>query len=223
MRYLFLALVVFLTSCGPEIINRRTKRDKITYKRAGSVTLNVQATSGTLYATATSITYTETSSGTVNLNEGSLNTTPTPVDDDANGDTIDLGSLAMGTIKINNLNQCGAGGTDKCTSAIVRIYTNDLGGANADLGGFVNITENYEGQPVTVTGSSGDVVIGHKVDNAVTLSTYTIPPGDKRLRNKDFINAGQSLSFPMSVDFDNAGVGDYSMSLEIEVALGPAS
>jgi hypothetical protein len=223
MRYLFLVLTFLLTACGPEFMNKRTKRDKMTYKKAGSVTLDVNTSSGAYYATATTITYTETSSGTVGIDEGSLNTTPTPSEDDTNGDTVDLGSLTMGSIKINNLNQCGAGGTDKCTSAIIRVYTNDLGGADVDLGGFVNITDHYDGQPVTITGSSGDAVIGHKVDNAVTVSTYTIPPGDRRLRNKDFTDAGQSLSFPMVVDFNNAGVGDYSMSIEIEVALGPAS
>ena len=215
---------IFLIGCGLKTIDRRTKGG-MTYKRVGGTTLKVKTTKGKLYATATSITYTETSSGIVSLNEGSLNTTPSVTEDDedgGNGDTIDLGNLRMGTLKVNNLYQCGSGGTDKCTSAIIRVYTNDITG-HEGLGGFVNTTYSYGDQPVTITGSSGDVTIGHLVGNANTLSTYTIPANDNRLRKRDFRNASQQLIFPMTVDFNNGGIGDYEMSIEIEVALGPAS
>jgi hypothetical protein len=250
MRY-FLIIAAFLVGCGPEIEDKRRpyvphhhhphhhhddgpsdhtheeveeheEIDHSLYKVVGRVTINAKMTSGQLYATATSITYTSTASNTVTLNESSLNTSPSESSD---GESIDLGELAMSVIKVNNLKQCNPGGNTQCTSAIIRTYTNDISG-HANIGGFVNKTESYKGGDIKIkkTGDSGtDSVIGHLVGSALTLSSYTIPANDKKLTASDFTGASQLTSFPMEVDFSNAGVGDYEASIEIEVALGPSS
>lgn len=215
----FISLILFGCGNNVETVNKRSRFQKdvpisqstLNYKVIGNITVDVASIVGLSLTQA--ITYTSTSTSTLSIINGDL-TTPS---EDVDGNILDLGRLSINKLKINKLKICGASGHDKCTSAIIRIYTNDLGGANVGLGGFVNITENYAEAPITVTGYSGDAIVGHTLANATLLNEYTIPNSDKKLTQTDF----SLISFPLVVDFSNAGAGDYQMSIELEVAVGP--
>ena len=245
MKY-FLLIVFFLVGCGPDIEDKRTPRDRHQhpphhhhddgpdkhehkdvdtsgYVVVGSVTINVDMGAEGLYVgpAAETITYTTANQQNVDLNAASLNNSPTEA---LNGLSIDLGSIDLSNIKVNKLKVCGAGGVEKCTSAIIRVYTNAITG-HAAIEGFVNKDDDY-GVPVNITKTGATTAaIGHLVAGAVTLSTYTIPASDNKLTTSDFTGANptaQLVDFPLTVDFSNGGFGSYEMNITVEIALGPA-
>jgi len=219
LRTLIMILIFIILGCGNETHNRRsgvskrapTPQDTIDYKVVSNITIDVKALSS--LSLTSNITYTSSITSTMSIINSDL-ITPS---EDTDGNILNLGSLSIDIIKVNHLKICGAGGNEKCTSAIIRVYTNDLGGANTGLDGFVNITDNYAEAPVNIMSSSGSAVVGHTLTNATLLTTYTIPAKDNKLTQDDFT----MTSFPLTVDFSNAGAGDYQMSIELEVAVGP--
>ena len=215
MKIGLIIMALLLTACGSDTVDKRSHGILMKYVAVGNATIDIYGISGLCLAEV--INYTSTATSTIGIDTAGL-LTPT---EDASGEFIDLGALGLDSIKVNTLKVCGVSGRDKCTSAIIRMYTNDLGGADTGFGGFVNTTDNYAEAPVTVTGTSGDVVIGHTLSAANTLSSYTIPVADRKLILSDFTDNTQLVSFPIIVDFSNAGAGAYEMSIEIEVAVGP--
>jgi len=222
MKLLLLSWALLsIVGCSASIHDGRTMADGIIdrvpaittsdFTTVATVRLNVYRVSGLQLA---DITYTSSASASVTEDVSAL-ISPT---EDVDGLTLDLGSYGLSGIRINQLSVCGAG-TEKCTAAQIIAYTVDLGGANAGLGGFVNITENYGGNDVTISGTGGDATLGHTVSNANVLSSYTITGADRKLSADDFTSAGQLVVFPLEVDFSNAGVGDYQMQIEIAVQL----
>lgn len=155
------------------------------------------------------ITYTSVSVNQITLNTANLASSPT---EDANS-VLDLGSFSLSNLKINDLNQCGTG-TQKCTTVRIALYTADLGGANAGLGGFVNTSYNYGGQDVTISattgGASETVLLGS--GNAVGIETVD-STSLNRVTQANFVNG----PYLLEADFSNAGEGLYEMNLVIDI------
>lgn len=129
------------------------------------------------------------------------------------GDTIVLGNIDISDLRVNDLYVCGAG-SDKCTTAVVRVYTTELSGYEG-ISGFVNTDDSY-GIDVTVSESGGlSGVAGLDVAGSVTVDSYTIPSNDKKLTTADF----SGVSYDFVADGTNAGAGSYEMSVTIEIAV----
>lgn len=148
------------------------------------------------------ITYTEPEAG-------KFETTPSILASADGEDAISLGSIIIDTINVNKLKVCG-GGSDKCTSSIIRMYTTEVSG-HPGISGFVNTTTG-EGVPFLADGNT----VGLSTSGATTLDSYTIPASDKKLRNGDF----SDLTYTLGVDTSNAEAGDYELDLVLELLLG---
>lgn len=196
------ALLFVGCSCGPDIVDRRTKRTKpvIDWVVVDTATITIKSSPG-LYAVNpvdVNIVWTEPSRGNFEVDCGVITV------DDTDPDLLAIGTCVINTIRVNNLNICG-GGSDKCTVGAIRMYTV---GAHE---GFVNTTEGY-GVPFLADGN----VVGLTSSNALALDSYTIPSNDRRLRNNDFTD----LSYDLTIDMGNAGIGDYEVDVTIELLLG---
>lgn len=200
--FILILMAMVGCSCG-DIIDHRTKTPSPvkTWKVIATTNIHVDTLRG-LAAVApinTNITYTEPTKGTFTLDTSGLATTITDLD------TISLGTVALDTVNINRLKICGVGEDEKCTSALIRIYTT---GAHA---GFINTTEGY-GVPFT----ADTVSVGLDAAGAIALDSYTIPASDRKLRNNDFTDT----SWDLSIDMGNAEAGDYEIDIVIEFLLG---
>lgn len=129
------------------------------------------------------------------------------------GDTLDLGSVTITDLKANKLKVCGPGNNQKCTQAVIRAYTTELVGFEG-IEGFVNKTDLY-GVPVSFGPTTASESVGLSSANAGILQSYTIPFNDNKLTQSDFAD----LDYVGAVDFSNAGVGSYEMTLVIELAV----
>lgn len=155
------------------------------------------------------VTYVQAENSTMTLNTTAL--VPSMSTD---GNTLDLGSITISDLRANKLKICGAGGNEKCTSAIIRIYTQELVGF-AGIGGFVNKTDGY-GIDTYAGKSTADTLVGLTSTNAATVQSYTIPSSDNKINLSDF----PSPTYLMEVDFSNGGAGSYEMTIIVELALG---
>lgn len=215
MRILLILLAI---SCGPKLDykNNRTATDKMKYKKVSSSTILINQEKNLGLNSTEIINYTSNITNTTTVDVSNIN-----IVEGDDGYIIDIGSIGMKKIKVNNLKQCGLSGTEKCTSAIIRVYLNDLGGLDAGLSGFVNTDEHYSGGDIKITGTDGQSVLGLNVGNAITVASYTIPNNDRKLTKRDFTNNSQVVDYPIVINFEDAGHGKYTASIEIEVALGP--
>ena len=195
-----------LMSCG-SIVDRRTKRSppvSLDYILVGTTKITIRSVEGT-YAVSpvnANVTYTEPETG-------KFQTTSNIIAAADGEDAISLGSVVVDAININKLKICG-GGSDKCTSSIIRMYTTPVTG-HPGISGFVNTTTG-EGTPFNADGVS----VGLGTGGATTLDSYTIPGSDLKLRNNDF----SDLTYTLSIDTSNAEAGDYELDLVLELLLG---
>lgn len=208
MRTLLL-LILFSTACG-NIQDKRVKRKHkpptpTNYIVVGKATITIS--NGCNFCAVNpvnaNVTYTEPE-------RGKFEVTPNIVASEDVEGTLNLGTLAIDKIDVNKLEICGVGGDEKCTSSIIRMYTTAITG-HPGIAGFVNTIEGY-GLDFT----ADSVTIGLDTGGATTLNQYTIPAGDRRLRNNDFTD----LSYDLEVDLENAGVGNYEMDIVLELLVG---
>lgn len=125
------------------------------------------------------------------------------------GDNLNFGQLLLSNLDDNDLKVCGVGGTQKCTKAIIRMYT------TGSTPGFVNTTDSY-GLPVYSGPMNSTTPLGLNVAGSVIVEQVTISASKHRLKNTDFTNT----SYPVTVDFSNGGAGSYQMVFVMEYALG---
>lgn len=234
MQALLLILIMFLTlaSCGETYefarINRDTKvshippvgsyipiaRAYITVKKgkSGNIVKALKFLSpvSTAYAAvAAAVTYVSIANTTFVVDTSTL----VPVlSGDAN--TLDLGSVTVTDLKTNQLKICGVGGNQKCTEAIIRVYTTELAGF-AGISGFVNKDDSY-GVDLFSGKGIADQLTGLDAIGSVTVQSFVIVANDKKLSLADF----PSPTYLVEVDFSNAGAGNYEVTYVIELALG---
>lgn len=227
MRYLLgLCLLLLLFSCGnkpnnPNPIGKRGFDNYVPVARAyisigkdpsiAQKVLDALNPISSAYAATqnVSIVYTAAESATLTLNTAGV--VPT-LSGDTN--TLDLGIIIATTVRTNKLKICGAGGNEKCTSAIIRAYTADVIGSEG-IAGFVNTTDGY-GVPAFIGPVTASDLLGLGLSSPVVLDEYVIPSNVNKLTESLFTD----LDYVASVDFSNAGSGDYEMTLVIELALG---
>lgn len=221
MKYLIMALLMSACSCGADDIRTKKKHeqdrievDHSKYKTIASATVNINGKSLSLarnsYSLAptpidSDIIYVNPEKGKFELEPGTIN--PVEAVDE---DSIDMGTVEVSNININKLDICDPGGNTKCTSAIIRIYTVEQPGWPG-IEGFVNTDDGY-GLPILADGAN----IGLGVAGAVTLDSYVIPANRRRVKGSHFTD----LIYAVIVDLDNAGNGNYAVTLRIEIAIG---
>lgn len=210
MRILsILALCLFFVSCGSE--RTRNPRAPGPIPKDKFITLakaEVTITNAPGLFLASTINYTVPLANAFGLDVSGV--APAEV-----GDTIVIGNIDISDLRINDLYVCGSG-TDKCTTAVVRVYTTELSGYEG-ISGFVNTDDNYS-IDVTVSESGGlSGTVGLDVAGSVTVDSYTIPSNDRKLTIADF--SGVSYDFVAGDIDNNAGVGSYEMSVTIEIAV----
>lgn len=123
------------------------------------------------------------------------------------GETLSLGSVSLASLSDNNLKICGVGGNQKCTSAIIRVYT------TGSVAGFVH-TDGY-GAPVFAGLLNPNSPVGLNTAGSVQVQTYTIPANKNKVKLSDF----PSPTYSVTSDFSNAGSGNYSMVFVVEYVL----
>jgi hypothetical protein len=126
-----------------------------------------------------------------------------------NGDTLSLGYVSLNSLSDNHLKICGNNSNQKCTQAIIRVYT------TGSISGFVNTADSY-GLPVYAGSLDPNSAVGLNAAGSVQVQTYTIPANKNKITIADF----PSPSYNVSSDFSNAGSGLYSMTFVVEYALG---
>lgn len=116
------------------------------------------------------------------------------------------GSLSVIRLRDNNLSVCGSG-KERCTTAEIRVYTQDAGSD-----GLWNASDGY-GLPISAGGKS----VRYGSGSAVVLGQADI----RSLRTVTLANftSDASLEIPVTVDFSGAGAGDYSATLVLEYIL----
>lgn len=123
------------------------------------------------------------------------------------GDTLSLGSVALGSLSDNDLRVCG-NGNQKCTQAVIRVYTTGA------VAGFVHESEEY-GVPVYAGNLNPTTEVGLGAANSVQVQVVTIANNVNRLRLSNF----PSPTYPVSADFTNGGSGAYTMNFVVEYVL----
>lgn len=124
-------------------------------------------------------------------------------------DPLSFGSIRVSVLSDNQLRVCGTGGNQKCTYAILRVYTTGTAGP-----GLYNAADSW-GAPITST-LTAPLSVGLDAANAAVMQTYTIPGSKRTLRLVDF---SPSPTYGIHVDFTDAGAGTYSTTLVVEYAL----
>ncbi len=122
---------------------------------------------------------------------------------------LDFGTIALATLTDNDLKVCGAGGNQKCNTALLRMYT--TGTAKA---GLYNAADDY-GLPITATLTT-PLTVGLGVANAAIMQTLSLPANKRVVRKADFSPAP---TYNMKIDFTDAGVGSFSTTIVLEYAL----
>jgi len=210
---LFALLLGVLASCGgPSMIDRRSPnnpnipqqvdQDAVVVIAVASFEVNVNPAE--LYATSKVVNITLSPN-----TQFSIDTTAFVVPTPAN-ELLSFGNLTVNVAFTNQLKLCGTGGHQKCTKALLQMYTSGVAGA-----GFWNTVDGY-GAPMTA-GLAGELqTINLSQASAVTLESWTIPSNRNTLRLSDFTPAPVFL---VSGDFTDAGEGAYSTTINVALAL----
>jgi hypothetical protein len=175
-----------------DLRTKRSNHDRLILVR--SATLDIRSGYNAVGPIDTVINYTEPERG-----KFEIDFIPSGIDIDE--DTLDIGDLVVTKINVNKLRICGPSGTSKCTLAVIQVNT-------VDEDGFYNSTWDYslpmfaDTTSITTTPS--------------TISSYTIPTGDRRLRNNDF----GDLEYSITSDLGNAGTGIFESTITIKLLLG---
>jgi hypothetical protein len=120
---------------------------------------------------------------------------------------VSFRSLDITDLKDNNLSVCGPTGNGACSTASIRVYTTGTPGS-----GLWNLAESY-GLPITASGG----VVGLGASAAHVIKSVPLS-GIRNLKLKDFTSE-KSLPIPVSVNFDDAGMGDFSTTVVVEYVL----
>ena len=219
MKRVAVLLALLMASCGGvERVDKRTYRtgnttDWKVIDRAvvsAQITTDYSSMAAVINAsTTTVVTYTVAEAKTFNLDLAAL--VPAEIND---GDTLSFGTIEVDNLKVNKLKQCGPGDDQKCTSAIVRVYTEEVVGFPG-ISGMVNKDEGYS-VPINAGEGSPSESVGLTDTNAAIVDSYTIPANDRKLRPNDF----NGMTYVLESDFSNAGAGDYEATIVIELAVG---
>ncbi len=123
---------------------------------------------------------------------------------------ISFGEFSLNKLRDNKMNVCGNSGTDRCVEAAIRVYTQGTPDS-----GFWHAADAY-GAPIT----SDTFDVGLDAANAAIVATFSIPNRKRVVRLKDFTGDNTvPLLIPISVNFDDAGAGDYSSEFVVEYVL----
>lgn len=120
-------------------------------------------------------------------------------------DILDFGTLTITSLFTNDLKKCGNNGNQKCTKALLRIYTTGAGA------GFWNSFDGY-GMPLLANNTE----VGLNASGSVIMQTYNIPNN----RNTVTLSNFPSPTYSIKGDFTNAGAGSYGTTINVELALG---
>lgn len=153
------------------------------------------------------VTYVVSNQSSITIDTNSL----IPVES-GDGETLDLGSLTITQLRANKLNICGTG-NQKCTQAVIRVYTQELVGYTG-ISGFVNTDDSY-GADVYFGQTTASELVGLTSTNSAIVQSYSIPANDNKIGLSDF----PSPTYLGEVDLSNAGSGNYEMMLVVELAL----
>jgi hypothetical protein len=131
--------------------------------------------------------------------------------------TMDNSVLSFGSIKVtnastNHLKACGTGGNQRCTKALLRVYTSGVAGT-----GFWNTMDGY-GAPMDAGLSGSLQVVGLGPSAAIVTEQITIPGNRNTVKITDF---SPTPVFLFQGDFSDAGDGSYSTTINIDLALAP--
>lgn len=124
---------------------------------------------------------------------------------------LSFGKLSISNLSDNSLKVCGISGNQRCTNALIRVYTKDAAGE-----GLWNLDEGY-GIPILVGLSGGtSSSVGLNASGATVLQTVAIPNNQHTMKETDF---NPAPSYDVNVDFRLAGSGTFATTLVIEYAL----
>jgi len=215
------ALVICFVSCGPDKIDLRggkTPKESDLKPNPGPTLDNaivrarffvpLQTSDETVsFLAGRSVRVVQPITGTVapavrfEVNADNFVTPPDPIDLES------YGTLDVDRLRDNNLRVCGQNGDQKCQPEYIRIYTEGTPGP-----GLWNTAGQY-GIPILSDASE----VGLDPANAYVVGTFQI--GARRVvRLRNFADPGPLL-IPVSVDFSDAGAGEYASTLVIEYCL----
>lgn len=213
MKKLFLLIaILFSYGCGTDVDNQRSSPkspEEMDWKVIGKVYLTTQIDRNLALQQTEVVTYVSATTSQFSADPAGI----VPVES-VDGETLDLGSVTLDQLKVNDLDQCGVGNDEKCTSAVIRVYTTEVTGF-IGIDGFVNTDQSY-GVPVLAGEGTATESVGLTDTNAAFVDTYTIPANDRKLTTGDF----NGVTYELEVDFTNGGAGSYEMNLVIELAVG---
>ncbi len=210
-RVLFLFCVALLAACGKssnnpldgvrpdEYVVRAHAEFQVTANTAG------EAIARSAISQTQPVSVTLAASTTMTLDNSSF-VAPTIT----NG-VMDFGNLKISALADNNLKVCGAGGNQKCGTALFRIFTQGVAGA-----GIFNAADNF-GAPLSATLTT-PLTVGLLVANAAVMQTTTIAANKNVVRLSDFT---PTPTYNIKADFTNAGAGSYTTTIVVEYALAP--
>ena len=166
-----------------------------------------------------SVTYTNPGVTTFTVNTSQLGNAITTT-----GDTLNLGTVSIGSLDDNTIRVCTGAPAQRCNRLYIRVFT--LGTATGGItgvAGFINksLTTDpyglpvYAGSVITPLGFNASPTAA-TVSGAATVYTYTIPNNANRVRLSDLVNT----PIPIKADLTNAGSGNYEMNLVVQYALG---
>lgn len=118
------------------------------------------------------------------------------------------GYLRLTHLRDNDLEVCGLGGDEQCTTAAIRIYTTGPGP------GFYN-SEKAATLPITTTSS---VNVGFGPENATQLASVDVSADDV-LNLVEMTGGPTFLKIPISINFTEAPAGSYTTTLVVEYVL----
>lgn len=212
MKLLGILLMFFALSCGQFIPIDTPNTPDIpgngyVIKATAYIPITVKDDGKIYYAASGSQAITISVAGSVKFEIDDTNfITPTTTD----VDLLDFGDLEITKLRDNQLSVCGPGGTDKCTTASLLVYTTGTAGD-----GLYNATDGY-GLPMYSDLTGTPALIGLELVNATVMQQYTIPANRRVVRLANF---SPTPLYNITVDSSNAGVGSYSTTLVIEFAL----
>jgi hypothetical protein len=134
------------------------------------------------------------------ISTANFGTPASPIDGE-----LSYGSLDVSALRDNNLRVCGSNGSQRCTAAKIRIYTEGTPGP-----GLWNAADGY-GLPIRSAGHD----VGLNAAGAHDVATIAVGPNAAVLQLADF-TAAPPLAIPVAVDFSSAGVGSYRSTLVLE-------
>lgn len=123
---------------------------------------------------------------------------------------LSFGNITVDAASTNQLKRCGTSGNQKCTKALIQVYTSGMAGA-----GMWNTLDGY-GAPMSagLAGRLQTIQLG--LANAVTVESWTIPTNRNTLRLADFV---PTPTFIFQGDFTDAGEGSYSTTINLALGL----